>query len=301
MHIIPPDFERFPLQASAQYKPMPHTLSDAITFYTQRSGLDIAKPRMVLTQVSIYGNDNSALLSGVAELGENGRGVVQCDPTQVTVEQLDTWWQQGARGVRINLVSVGESIEEDALLQLLQTYVDKLGQASLPSGDRKWVIEMYLALKSMSSLLNVLPKINGSENVRFCLDHFGGLKIKDDAPDFGPDDDPYLIPGFNELVQLITNQHLPEVYLKISAQYRIDPAYPSHDALRRLDPIGRELVQRAEDRVIWASDWPHTRFENIDSVPFVESCYSWCGDGENGMVRTEKLFRTNSERLWDMS
>jgi len=160
---------------------------------------------------------------------------------------------------------------------------------------------MYLALKSMPSLLNVLPKINGNEAVRFCLDHFGGLKIRDDAPEFGPDDDPYLIPGFNELMQLITSQHLPEVYLKISAHYRVDPTYPSHDALRRLDPIGRELVQRAEDRVVWASDWPHTRFENIDSVPFVESCYSWCGEGVHGMARTEKLFRTNSERLWDMS
>jgi len=300
MHIIPPDFDRFPLQASAQYKPTPHTLSDAMAFYTQQSGLGIARPRMVLVQVSIYGNDNSALLSGIAELGEDGRGVVQFDPAQISTEQLDVWWQQGARGVRINLVSVGRSITEDDLLQLLQTYVDKLAKTKSASTGKKWVIEMFLPLRSMLSLLNILPKVQGGKKVRFCLDHFAGLKFKDDAPDFGPDDDPYLIPGFSELVQLVTDQALPEVYLKISAQYRVDPTYSSQDALRRLDPVGRELIQKAEDRVIWASDWPHTRFENIDSVPFVESCYSWCGEGAKGDARREKLFRLNSEALWDM-
>ena len=300
MHIIPPDFNRFPLQASAQYKPTPHTLSDAMTFYTQQSGLGIARPRLVLTQVSIYGNDNSALLSGVAELGENGRGVVQCDPAQVSIEQLDTWWQQGARGVRINLVSVGRSIAEDELLQLLQAYVNKLSQTKSASGDKKWVIETFLPLKSMPSLLNVLSKVKGGEKVRFCLDHFAGLKFTTDAPDFGPGDDPYLIPGFSEVVQLVTDRRLPDVYLKLSAQYRVDATYPSQDALRRLDQVGRELVQKAEDRVIWASDWPHTRFENIESVPFVESCYSWCGEGAEGDSKRDKLFRTNSEMLWDM-
>jgi len=301
MHIIPPDFKRFPLQAAAQYKPTPHTLSDAKAFYTQQSGLGIAKPRMVLTQVSIYGNDNSALLSGIAALGMDGRGVVQCDPTNITVEQLDTWWQQGARGVRINLVSIGQSIMEEELLLLLQAYIDKLIQTRMPSRDKKWVIEMFLPLKSMPSLLNVLPKLKGGEKVRFCLDHFGGLKFKDDAPNFGPNADPYLIPGFNELMQLITNRSFPEVYLKISAQYRVDTSYPSQDALQRLDPVGRELLRRAEDRLTWASDWPHTRFENIDSVPFVESCYSWCGEGAEGDARREKLFRLNAERLWDMA
>ena len=254
----------------------------------------------MLTQVSIYGNDNSALLSGVADLGNNARGVIQCDPAQVSTLQLFAWWQRGARGVRINLVSVGRSIGEDELREMLQSYVDKLSQVNLPGQDKKWVIELYLSLTAMPLLLHVLPKIRGGKEVRFCVDHFGGLKFKDDAPDFGADDDPYLIPGFSELVRILTEPNLPEVYLKISGQYRVDSTYPSQDALRRLDPVGRELIQTAEDRVIWASDWPHTRFENIDSVPFVESCYSWCGDGTEGDRRRKKLFRLNSEKLWDM-
>lgn len=300
MHIIPPDFDKFPILPSAQYKPTPHTLIDAEKFYRESSGLGIATPRLILTQVSIYGHDNSALLSGVAELKGNARGVVECDPKTITVGDLQSWWMQGVRGVRINLVSVGRSMDKDELYQNLQAYVDKLVQHQLPEG-KGWVVEMFLPLKMIPVLLNVLPEIKNGNRVRWCLDHFAGLKMANDCPKVAADHDPYQITGFGELVQLLTDPALPEVYVKISAQYRVDAGYPSQDALRRLRPIGQELISKAEDRVIWASDWPHTRFENIDSVPFVEACYSWCGEGTMGEDRRQKLFRLNSEKLWDMA
>lgn len=301
MHIIPPDFDRFPLLPTAQYKPTPHTLADAFEFYRQKSGLGIINPRLVLTQVSIYGTDNSALLSGLADLRGNGRGVVECDSTTVSVEQLQSWWEQGARGVRINLVSVGKSMTEDELQETLQKYVSKLAQHKLERQNQKWVIEMYIPLHLVPVLLEVLPKIHDSDGVRWCLDHFAGLKISTDAPNLKAGGDVFLIPGFRELVELLTNKSLPEVYTKISAAYRMDPEYPSSEAIERLDLIGGELVSKAPDRVIWASDWPHTRFGNIDSMPFVEACYRWCGEGQEGRSKREKLFRLNSELLWDMA
>lgn len=301
MHIIPPDFDRFPLQVSAQYKPTPHTLSDALTFYTQTSGLGINTPRLVLTQVSIYGNDNSALLSGLADLRGNGRGVIQCDPATVSVEQLQDWWAQGARGVRINLVSVGRSMDEDELRGTLQAYVDKLVQHDLGGSGRKWVVEMYLPITMVPLFRAVLPRVEGGEKVRWCLDHFGGLKFKEHAPGFKAGDDVLAIPGFAELVEVLADGSLPEVYMKISAQYRMDEAYPSSVAMRRIGAVTETLVQKAEDRVMYASDWPHTRFGDIDSVPFVEVCYEACGRGDQGMRRREKLFRLNAERLWDMA
>lgn len=299
MHIIPPDFEKFPILSTAQYKPTPHALSDATKFYTQTSGLDISMPRMVLTQVSIYGKDNSALLSGLAELGPNGRAVVECDPEAVSVSQLETWWNQGVRGIRINLVSVGRSVTKEELQQMLQAYIDKLSSMKM-QGTQKWVIEMYILLSSIPTLLSILPTLKNATNVRFVLDHFAGLMFKNVPQNFGPDDDPHLLPGFSELLTLLTDTSLPEVYAKISAAYRVDPAYPSADSLRRLGVVGAELVRKAEDRVMWASDWPHTRFENVDSVPFVEACYEWCGEGEEGERRRGKLFRGNAEVVWGM-
>lgn len=300
MHIIPPNFEKFPVLPTAQYKPTPHTLADAERFYRQDSGLGIATPRLVLTQVSVYGHDNSALLDSVAKLGSNARGVIECDPNSITVDDLESWWSQGVRGVRINLVSVGRSMTEDELRETLQAYVDKLARHELRA-DKKWVVEMFLPLKMIPLLANVLPDIRNGRQVRWCLDHFGGLKMASDAANFGPSDDPHTIPGFTELVRVISDKAMPEVYLKISAPYRIDSEYPSSKALKKLDRIGMELVAKAEDRLMWASDWPHTRFENIDSKPFVESCYSWCGEGQEGEERRLKLFRLNSELLWDMA
>ncbi|KAJ9654887.1 hypothetical protein H2198_006160 [Neophaeococcomyces mojaviensis] len=301
-HIIPPDFDRFPTVSTAEYQPKPHTISDAVQFYAQTSGLGISTPRMVLTQVSVYGHDNSALLSGVKELGNNGRGVVECTP-DVSIEQLEKWWQLGIRGVRINLVSVSRKVDEPEMKRMLQAYTDMLGQTAMSDASRKWVIDLHFPLGYMSMLLSILRRLDGADRVRWCIDHFGGLKFKTDAPNFQPgNDDPYTVSGFKELVTLVTDQSLPEVYVKLSAAYRVDADYPNEHVLRRLEPFGKELVSKAEDRVLWASDWPHTRFENVDSVPFVEACYEWCGgEGEEGQRRREKLFRSNSEKLWDMA
>ena len=301
MHIIPPDFDKFPLASTAQYKPFPHTLDDATEFYTKTSGLNIDTPRCVLTQVSIYGKDNSALLSGVAELGINGRGVIECDPNHLSVDQMNVWWSQGVRGVRLNFVSIGRSIDKHELKSLLESYVQKLAQWKHPEEEtKKWVVEMYLPFKSIPALRQVLPEVKNASSVRFVVDHFGDLKFKTNSPDFKAGDDPYTIAGFQDLIQLLTEDHMPEVFLKTSAPYRMDASSTQDVNLALLDTIGSELITKAEDRVMWASDWPHTRFEKIDSVPFVEACYSWCGPGEIGQRRREKLFRDNSAKLWDM-
>lgn len=299
-HIIPPDFERFPILKTAQYKPKPHTLSDATLFYNETSGLGIFTPRMVLTQVSIYGTDNSAVLSGVADLGSNGRGVAEFSP-DISVDQLQELWRKGIRGVRINLVSRSAAMEESQFETLLQSYVDKLSQMKMSDSSQKWVIEMYIPLSYMPMLVSILRRLRNGEAVRWCVDHFGGLDLKKGAPDFQLSDDPYSVTGFKELVQLVSDPTLPEAYVKLSAAYRIEADYPSKKALDRLGRFGRELIHKAEDRVCWASDWPHTRFEQVDSVPFVEACYEWCGEGEEGEIRRHKLFKINSERLWDMA
>jgi predicted TIM-barrel fold metal-dependent hydrolase len=79
----------------------------------------------------------------------------------------------------------------------------------------------------------------------------------------------------------------------MSGQYRIskDPE------MRDLEPIAMELLKMAPDRVVYATDYPHTRFEDIDSVPFIEACFRWCGE-DTGLA--EKLFVKNAEELWDV-
>lgn len=62
---------------------------------------------------------------------------------------------------------------------------------------------------------------------------------------------------------------------------------------------------------MYASDWPHTRFEGIDTNSWADRVVRWCeeyvgerkglkGEEKEREVRrlVEGLFRDNAERLW---
>jgi predicted TIM-barrel fold metal-dependent hydrolase len=271
MHIVEP--ERYPLQSDAKYKPNSHTLEDARTFYKP---FDIQN--MVIVQPSIYGNDNACTLEALRKLTpKHGRAVIQFDPRTIDEKTLREWHDLGVRGVRVNLVSVGREVSGPALRQELEQFAEIIRPFD-------WVLQLYIPLKLAITLETIIPNLG----VKTCIDHFGSPTLP--SP-YDPSKaiKPYDLPGFESLVKLLQKH----TWVKISGQYRVskDPEY------RDLHPIGRELIKEASNRVVYATDWPHTRFETVDSVPFIEMCYEWCGEG-TGLA--EKLFRTNAEELWDV-
>ena len=271
MHIVEP--ERFPLQANAQYKPHAHTLAQAQDFY-KPLGIE----NMVIVQPSIYANDNACTLQALRDLtSKHGRAVVQFDPAVVDSETLQEWHDLGVRGVRVNMVSVGREVSAEELRKELEAYAKVIKPYD-------WVLELFVPLKLVQSLEDIVPALG----VKVCIDHFGWPTLPE-LYDPSKAIKPYELPGFESLVKLAQKQ----TWIKISAPYRLtkDPD------MRVLDAIGRELIKECSERVVYATDWPHTRFENIDSVPFIEKCFEWCGKG-TGLE--EKLFRTNAEELWDV-
>ncbi|EXJ66844.1 uncharacterized protein A1O5_10039 [Cladophialophora psammophila CBS 110553] len=273
MHVVDPT--RFPLTANAQYKPHPHTLADAKAFYS-KYGIE----NMVLVQPSIYGDDNSCMLEALDELTpQHGRAVVGLNPETIDTETLEKWHAIGVRGARLNLVSVSREVNEDELRAELQSYAKALRPFN-------WVLQLYVPLKLALPLVHIVPDLG----VKVCIDHFGSPVL---PQQFDPSVTiyPYDMKGFASLVNLLQDGR---TWVKLSAPYRLskDPE------MRDLDPVGRELVIKGADRVVYATDWPHTRFENIDSEPFIEKCYEWCNDDP---ALVEKLFRTNAEKLWDVS
>lgn len=271
MHVVEPD--RFPLDSAAKYKPHPHTLDDAKKFYS-RFGIE----NLVLVQPSIYGNDNSCMLEALRKLTpKHGRAVVGLEPKTIDRETLSKWHAIGVRGARLNLVSVGRELTDTELREELESYANILR----PLG---WVLQLYIPMKMAIPLEKIIPDLG----VKVCVDHFGSpdLSLSVDSPGKA---NPYSLVGFSALIQLLRGN----TWVKISAPYRLskDPD------MRDLDLVGKELVQKAPDRVVYATDWPHTRFENIDSVPFIQKCYEWCGSDDE---LVQKLFRTNAEELWDV-
>ena len=268
MHVIEP--ERFPLSASAQYKPKPHTLEDAYAFYKP---LGIKK--MVFVQVSPYGNDNACLIDALRQAGpENGRGVVQFDPTTIKRTTLEDWHEAGVRGVRVNLVSVGRSVAFEELKRELVAYAKVIAPLD-------WVLDLYVPLALTQELEKIVPELG----VKVCIDHFASPPLSD--PEQGSLSS---MQGFKSLFNLLKGG---QTWLKFSAPYRIskDPEY------RDLEPLAKLLLRDASDRVVYATDWPHTRFEHIDTAHFVNKCFQWTNSDESV---TKKLFRTNAEELWDI-
>ena len=102
--------------------------------------------------------------------------------------------------------------------------------------------------------------------------------------------------SFLQAKELVTfMQESERVFVKLSAPYRIvaeeDKTY---EALE--EPFKVLCGCRGGRGVMYASDWPHTRFEESADVPlWLERCLEWC-EGDKGLE--ERLFRDNSERVW---
>ncbi|KAJ5623762.1 Amidohydrolase 2 [Penicillium lagena] len=274
MHVVEP--QRFPVSPAAVYQPSAHTLVDALAF---ESALGIQN--VVLVQPSIYGFDNSCLLDALMKIGpERGRGIVVVDPTTVPAETLDEWHVLGVRGLRVNLQSIGRVMDKMELERTLIQHADI-------ARPRNWIVEVYLPLYMVPLLEPIVPHLG----IRICIDHFGSPELSSvvqyqNSTPF----DPYALHGFLSLMSLLRGGH---TYIKVSAPYRLS----KDQHLRDLLAMAREFLHVTPSRVIYATDWPHTRFTGVDIGPFTERCLQLCA-GRPGLA--ERLFRRNTEEMLGM-
>lgn len=274
MHVVDPI--TFPLDKAAQYQPSPHTMADAKAFLSDQLGIQ----NMVIVQPSIYGDDNACTLDGLKHLGpKRGRAVIQFDPATTSQEQLKDWHDLGVRGTRLNFKSVGVTPTAEDLSATLKAYA-----AAVPPG---WVLELYIALESIPLLEETLKELKFDEkNLKICIDHFGhpsteSLKTAKKADD---------VPGFEALLRLLEKGH---TWVKISASYRLskDPQDPL------VKSLCGEIVRRRPDRCVFATDWPHTRFDGIEVEMYLEKILDWCEDEGADL---KQILVTNAEELFDV-
>lgn len=269
MHVTDP--QNFPLAKDAAYTPKAHTISDAQNFL---GALGIQK--MVIVQPSIYGNDNACTLDGLKQLGpKNGRAVIQFDPDQTSKSQLQEWHDLGVRGVRLNFRSVGTKPEGTSLASLMHKYAD----AVRPFG---WVLELYIAMDDLEILEPIIPDLKGT---KICIDHFGHPHAASLATAQSID----ILPGFTSLANLL---QMDNVWVKVSASYRLD-LDASHPLVQSL---ARWILKTRPDRCVFATDWPHTRFEDVDVAVYLEKLFDWC-EMENVPLR--QVLVENAEELFD--
>ena len=236
---------------------------------------------MVIVQPSIYGNDNSCTLDGLRNLGSsNGRAVVQFDPDKTSFEQLRSWHDLGVRGVRANFKSLGQKPESASLAIILGKYAN----AIRPLGN--WVLEVYISMEDLPLLEAVVPQILDKGGVKLCIDHFG----HPNSAAIETAQSVEVLPGFASLTRLLEERD--DIWVKCSASYRLhsDPRNPLVGSL-----MGG-LLRRRPDKCVFATDWPHTRFEGLDVTDHLEAVFECC-DREG--VSLESFCVRNAEELFD--
>lgn len=278
LHIIDPD--RYPLLPDAAYKIGVYTVWDNAIF-ERRIGCE----HVVMVQPSVYGTDNTLLIESLKAYGPaRGRGVVQFDVGNTSTRQLQEWHGIGVRGVRINLKTHDIEQPIEMLKDTLRAYAD----AVRPLG---WVIQMYVPMKVIAGLETFISTLD----IRVVFDHFGSPTLPEPktAPCITQKStlDPYTVEGFASLVRLLQQG---QTWVKVSGAYRLSK-FPGPE-YSDVDQLALEMFRVAPSRLVYGSDWPHTRFEGLDIQPWVTHLVKLTG---GNTTLQDGLFRDNARELWN--
>ena len=187
--------------------------------------------RSVLVQPSVYGTDNTVMLSamrGMIAAGMPCRGVAVVDET-VTEPELDEMHETGVRGLRFNLVDVarpGRTIPLDSIRTLCERIA-----------PRGWHAEFLIHVDDY-------PDFDvkfGDFPTDIVVGHMGYLRLGRDLT----------CDGFGGMLRLA---EAGRCWVKLTAPYRVssgDLPYPE------AGDFARAVVEAAPGRVVWGTDWPH--------------------------------------------
>ncbi|CAL5875056.1 uncharacterized protein PFLUO_LOCUS9360 [Penicillium psychrofluorescens] len=277
-HVHVADEDNFPYHASHPYRPKKAALEDLLAFQTSQ-GIS----HNCLIAFSVYHTDNSIILDALRRLNGKGRAVACIDLENATDDELQELHDAGVRGIRINLRTTDTRPDKAAFAKLFTRAADRIR----PFG---WAIQVYVSLDQIAKFASIVPALG----VSVVIDHIGHPD-----PSKGP---PRLQNGYQEFMELLKSGL---VYTKLSGIYRFED-------LPGLDSYVREILAAAPDRVVWASDWPHSggvsanpggdktkiqEYRKVDDQAWVARCKTWCRQvGGDDLVR--KIWVDNPRRLW---
>lgn len=190
----------------------------------------------VVVQPSFYGTDNQVLLGALAEGGGALVGVAAVAP-DVSDAELDRLAAAGVRGVRMAHFEAGDPRAMGGFVPF-GTF-DAFGGLEERLADR----EMHLQLFTDSRLLPALEQRLMQFRVPVVIDHMGRAPAS-----LGPGHE-----GVRSMARLMRDG---PVWVKLSGVANLSAASPRYDDARA---VHEALLQAAPDRLVWGSDWPHTR------------------------------------------
>ena len=184
--------------------------------------------RCVLTQASVHGQDNRAVLESAAAHPARFRAVVTVDG-RVGERELRRMHDAGARGIRVNLVDRGG---------MPFGSLDELREVAERIAPLGWHIEFLVHVDQAFEF----PELARSLPTDIVVGHLGYMRTER-----GLDD-----PGYRAFLDLVAEGRC---WVKLTGPYRItaerEPPYSDVSA------FAARLVGLRPDRILWGSDWPH--------------------------------------------
>jgi predicted TIM-barrel fold metal-dependent hydrolase len=214
------------------YPFIPHGLytpADALP-YDYRHMLDaLGLKRGVLVQPSIYGTDNQAMLDAMAQDGQRLRGIAVV-PYDVGSAEIERLHAAGVRGVRCNIVDLkfGKGVFPLEQLKSLASRIKPYG----------WHVEFLMHVNEFPDLDRQL----GDFPVDVVFGHLGYVPTS-----LGTE-----TVGFNAMLRLMRDG---KAWVKLTAPYRLTM---SGTPYADVGPTAQILMENAQERLLWGSDWPHT-------------------------------------------
>jgi predicted TIM-barrel fold metal-dependent hydrolase len=246
VHVFEPGYA---LSPDRGYNPPDSTLADLRHLHATL-GVD----RVVFTQPSIYGTDNSAILDAAdklnAETPNRARAVVAItmDISDNALAELD---RRGARGVRLNTDNKGG----------MPIGFDQIGELEARIKPFGWHIEWLFPGKDILDLMPVFTKIK----VPMSIGHFA----------YQPATTGIAAPGFKAMIELMRRGN---TWMKISGANRVSATdLPPYDDVK---PMAQALIEAAPERIMWGTDWPHPNkyVVNPNDGDLVDAFGDWVSD-----------------------
>ena len=251
VHVFEPGYALSPARG---HTPPHSTLADLKHLHATL-GID----RVVFTQPSVYGTDNSAILSGSDSLNREtpnrARCVVAVD-LGISDEALSELDVRGARGVRLNLDNKGGMPIELKDIPSLEARIKPFG----------WHLEFLFPGKDILELMPVFKSLKTPLSIA----HFA---YQPAAAGIGA-------PGFKALLDLMRHQ---STWMKISGANRVSRGdLPPYDDVK---PMAHALIAAAPERIMWGTDWPHPNkyAVNPNDGDLVDALGDWVTD--NAMMQ----------------
>jgi 2-pyrone-4,6-dicarboxylate lactonase len=261
VHIFGPA-ERYPHVEKPHY-----TLPDGtlVQYRTLMSHLGIE--RFVIVQPSFYGCDNSCLLDTLVEVGDRARGVVMIEP-DIADAELVSLHRHGVRAVRLDLFKRAREP-----LAAVRSYIEQIAVRVGPLG---WHLQFYAPGYVVRDLMHFFRTLQ----IDFVIDHMGymleedGLRSED----------------FLALLDLLGGGRC---YLKLSGAYRIAKLR----GYEYVEPVAKAIVERAPDRALWGSDWPHISYADRDTGELLSLLERWAPSES----ARQKILVENPNRLFGVA